>query len=145
MSKKKEINLAEMTPEQVLEYAAKLQKKNEELENINEKLEKTNAELEDNLTKVSVVPIEPVAEGMTPEQWLEELVPFQAFKDNDRYKEDIVVKNNGERLQIPRGKHHMIKRKFYFALSDAERQGNMAADVQSDYENQFENDVKPRM
>ena len=93
--------------------------------------------------KKSIIKEPPIK--MTSVQWLEEKVPFQAFKDNDRYKDDIVVKLNGQRWQIPRGKLHMIPRKVYLVLSDAERQNNLAADVQTDYENDFETNVKGRM
>ena len=138
VKEKKAVNLADMSQDEILAYVASLEGKNAQLNDVNSKLEK-------DLAKKNKKAEEPEQPDMTTEQWLEEKVPFQAFKDNDKYKDDIVVKINGERLQIPRGKMFMIKRKFYLALSDAERQNNLAADVQTDYESEFETNVKGRM
>jgi len=135
MPKKNEVldkKLDEMTPEELKAYVADLQNKNEKLESAeNERKKQAEAEAAE-------------ASGMTPEKWLDELVSFQAFKDNDHYKDDIVVWINGNRLQIPRGKLVMIPRKYYLAMSDAERQGNLAADVQIGYEEEYEGKIKPR-
>ena len=138
MSKKndKVPNTAEMSQEELLAYVASLEEQNVSLAEENEKIQKNAAK-----GKKTVKPDNP----NVITDWLEEKIPFQAFKDADRYKDDIVVKLNGERWQIPRGKLHMIPRKVYLVLSDAERQNNLAADVQSDYENEFETNVKGRM
>jgi len=42
--------------------------------------------------------------------YLKELVPFYAFKDNDKYKDDIMVGVNGKMFQIQRGEEVMIPR-----------------------------------
>ena len=43
-------------------------------------------------------------------QDMNELVPFFAFRDNDKYKDDIFVGWNGKGYQIQRGKQVMIPR-----------------------------------
>lgn len=63
---------------------------------------------------------------------LEELVPFYAFKDNDKYKDDIFVSVNGETCQIQRGKQVMIKRKFYNVLMRSQEQDARAADLMTE-------------
>lgn len=40
-------------------------------------------------------------------------VPFWAFKDDDKYKDDIVVGWNGKVYRIQRGKHVRIPREVY--------------------------------
>ena len=42
----------------------------------------------------------------------EELVTVQLFKDNDKYRDDLFVAVNGERILIQRGVPVQIKRKF---------------------------------
>lgn len=93
-----------------------------------------------------------IAGEMTPEQkaaaieqWLNEKVPFFAFKDNERYKDDIVVWVNDEYCKIQRGKHVMIKRKFLLELESSARQKQYAAEVQDGFTSQFDAEVRPRM
>lgn len=42
----------------------------------------------------------------------DELVPVRLFRDNGKYKDDVFVAVNGERVQIRRGETVLIKRKF---------------------------------
>ena len=51
-----------------------------------------------------------------------ELVPFEAFKDNDKYKDDVFVSVNGENCVIKRGERVKIKRKFAEVLDHSEHQ-----------------------
>ena len=109
----------------------------------NAKLQARIAELEAKSTADDAATVD--AAAMTPAQYLEEKVKFKAFKDSEHYKDDLVVKVNGDRLQIPRGVWFAIPRKFYFALENAERQLGLAADVQNGFEEEFENDVLKRI
>jgi|GEM_PF-813099 len=70
--------------------------------------------------------------------YLEERVPFRAFKDNERYKNDIDITVNGKRYLIQRGKLVLIPRFVYLALAAAERQAAEAADVSKQFESQYE-------
>lgn len=136
-------NLAEMSPDELAAYVASLEAKNKLLIADKEELIGINKKLVAEKKTAKVAP--EIKPGMTPAQWLEEKVPFKAFKDNNTYKDDIVAKINGDRLQIPRGKSCMIKRKFFNMLADAESQSDNAANVQIGYEDEFENNVKGHM
>ena len=59
----------------------------------------------------AVTPVENPAEQPAIDP-MEELVTVQLFKDNDRYKDDVYVAVNGERILIQRGVPVEIKRKF---------------------------------
>lgn len=58
---------------------------------------------------------------------LDELVPFEAFKDNDKYKDDITVIVNGRIWRIKRGEEVMIPRYVYNVLKQSEKQDRTAA------------------
>ena len=53
---------------------------------------------------------------------MEELVQVRLFKDNDKYRDDVFVQVNGERLQIKRGEPVWIKRKFAEVLEQSMEQ-----------------------
>jgi hypothetical protein len=53
---------------------------------------------------------------------LDELVPFEAFKDNDKYKDDITVIVNGKIWRIQRGVEVMIPRYVYNVIKQSEKQ-----------------------
>ena len=53
---------------------------------------------------------------------LNELVPFEAFKDNDKYKDDITVIVNGKIWRIQRGVEVMIPRYVYNVIKQSEKQ-----------------------
>lgn len=59
--------------------------------------------------------------------WLNEKVPIRLFKDNDRYKDDVYVCVNGERLLIKRGENVEIPRKFALVLEHSMEQDNSTA------------------
>lgn len=103
----KTVNLAEMTPDEIMAYVAVLEGK--------------NAALEEAVAKA--VPAAPEEDPeMTPAKWLEERIPFKALKDNGSYKDDLVVSVNGQRFQIQRGRVVMIPRNVFLAIDAAERQ-----------------------
>lgn len=71
-----------------------------------------------------------------PEYW-EEKVPIRLFKDNDKYKDDVFVAVNGERIQIRRGETVMIKRKFAKVLEQSELQDMKTAAMIEEKEKAF--------
>lgn len=62
--------------------------------------------------------------------YLNERVPYRAFKDNDKYKDDLVIVHNGKIWQIQRGKNVMIPRYLFNLISDHEKQMAEAANYQ---------------
>lgn len=116
-----------MTKAELLEYIKAQQAEKEELE---AKLEAQQAEKEDDI---------PEAKDTSPEDikaWLNERVPFIAFKDNDKYKDDIVVGVNGKTFIIQRGKQVMIPRYVKLHLDSSMAQEAYAADVMQGYQDQ---------
>ncbi len=61
--------------------------------------------------------------------WLGEKVPIRMFKDNDRYKDDVYVCVNGERLLIKRGEHVEVPRKFALVLEQSAQQDTATANL----------------
>jgi hypothetical protein len=61
--------------------------------------------------------------------WLEEKVHIRLFKDNDRYKDDVYVCVNGERLLIKRGEDVEIPRKFALVLEQSAQQDTATANL----------------
>lgn len=59
----------------------------------------------------------------------EELVEFEAFYDDDRYKDDIFVAVNGRRWQIKRGVKVKIPRYVYEVILNSIAQDKAAADL----------------
>lgn len=62
-------------------------------------------------------------------QYMEEKVPVQLFKDNDKYKDDVLVCVNGERLLIKRGVKVEIPRKFALVLEQSANQDTATANL----------------
>lgn len=58
-----------------------------------------------------------------------ELVEFEAFKDNDRYQDDIFVAVNGRRYQIKRGVKVKIPRFVYDVIKNSAEQDRATADL----------------
>ncbi len=77
---------------------------------------------------------------MKPEEvaFLEERIPFRAFKDGNKYSEDISVQVNGKIWQIQRGIQVMIPRFVYLALEQSERQLAEAATREAQLIQEFE-------
>lgn len=75
-------------------------------------------------------------------KYLNERVPFKAFKDNNKYKDDIVIGHNGKFYQIQRGVQVMIPRFIYLLIEDSERQLTEAANFQLEMEKEYENRKK---
>lgn len=112
-----------------------LAEKANELEAKNEALE---AEVNAADEKDEVIP---EAVDRAPEntrEWLNERVPFYAFKDSDRYKDDIVVGINGKNFIIQRGKQVMIPRYVKIHIDSSMAQEAIAADVIAGFQEQQE-------
>ncbi len=73
---------------------------------------------------------------------LEELVPFEAFKDNDKYKDDITVIVNGKSWRIKRGEEVMVPRYVYNVLKQSEKQDRAAANYAEDKQNAYKKSSK---
>jgi len=94
--------------EMVLAELAKLQAENKafktELEGLNKKT-----------VSVNVVNVP----DTTIMEYLNERVPFFAMRDEEKYKDDIVVGINGKNFVIQRGKHVMIPRYVHDAIMNS--------------------------
>ena len=69
-----------------------------------------------------------------------ELVPFTAFKDDDKYKDDIYVAVNGHRFQIKRGEEVMIPRYVYNVLIQSQQQDKSTYKYMEQKANEFNKD-----
>jgi hypothetical protein len=81
---------------------------------------------------------------MTPGEYLEERVPVMLYKDGDKYKDDVVLAINGEKIQIQRGIQVYIKRKFMSVLENQYRQQMIAADMQDKLADEYANASRAR-
>ncbi len=84
---------------------------------------------------------EPKAPAVPPG---EELVPIRLFKDNDKYKDDVFVAVNGERVQIRRGETVMIKRKFADVLEQSMKQDMATAGLIERESSRYDEEAKAR-
>lgn len=73
------------------------------------------------------------------EAYMNELVPVYLFKDNNKYRDDVMVAVNGETILIQRGKHVMIRRKFAHALENSQMQDAFAAEHMMQLAEQYKN------
>lgn len=74
----------------------------------------------------------------------EELVPVRLFKDNDRYKDDVFVAVNGERIQIRRGETVYIKKKFADVLQQSMDQDTATAKLIDAESSRYQSEAKAR-
>ena len=75
------------------------------------------------------------------EYWNEE-VEIQLFKDGGKYKDDVYVAVNGQNCLIQRGKPVKVKRKFAETLRRSLAQDNETADMIRELENEYEERAK---
>lgn len=80
-------------------------------------------------------------ESKTVNEYMNEKVPFRAFKDGERYSGDIQVIINGEVTQIQRGKSVNIPRFVEKAIMDSERQKIKATMTSQTAEEKLQNAV----
>jgi hypothetical protein len=82
------------------------------------------------------------AEEFDMDAYLSEPVPFYAFKDNDKYKDDITVGVNGKIFRIKRGVQVMIPRNVYNVLMRSMEQDAKTADMISNQANAFAEETR---
>ena len=68
-----------------------------------------------------------MAETTKKADYWDELVPYTAFKDNDKYKDDLVFTVAGKLWQIKRGVEVMIPRYVYEVIMNSDKQAQKAA------------------
>lgn len=66
-----------------------------------------------------------------------EPVSFYAIKDDDQYKDDIVVGWNGRMYKIQRGKEVKVPRAVYQILMESQEESAKLADTQAECETSF--------
>ena len=76
--------------------------------------------------------------------YLNEMVTFQLFKDGDKYKDDVLVCINGERLLIKRGEEFQSPRKFALVLEQSRAQDAATAAMIEEKSSQFEEESRAR-
>lgn len=72
----------------------------------------------------------------------EEYVSVMLFKDNGKYKDDLLVCVNGETCLIQRGVRAQIKRKFLWAIQIQMRQDASTANLIQTMSSEFEDSAK---
>ena len=82
-----------------------------------------------------------MAEQKKPKQE-EELVAVQLFKDSEKYKNDVTLHVNGQRVTIQRGKVVQIKRKFAEVLEHSQMQDAQTADLITRKQDEFKTQSK---
>lgn len=86
-------------------------------------------------------PVLSTEEKKVDDYWNEE-VEIQLFKDKGRYSDDVYVAVNGENCLIQRGRPVKVKRKFAEALRLSMEQDNETADMIRELESQYESKTK---
>lgn len=139
MAKKKEVT------EEVMVEEAVEEKKEPSLKDLLRELIIEELKTESDPQKIEshvLKKVEKTEEQKKQEEWLNELVPFKAFKDGDKYKGDIFVSHNETTYQIKRGVEVMIPRKVYLILERSERQKSMASELVDELEENFNQSVE---
>ena len=77
-------------------------------------------------------------EAKRAEEYWNEEVEIQLFKDNGKYKDDVYVAVNGVNCLIQRGKPVKVKRKFAETLRRSLEQDNETADMIRELESDYE-------
>ena len=77
-------------------------------------------------------------EAKKAEEYWNEDVEIQLFKDNGKYKDDVYVAVNGQNCLIQRGKPVRVKRKFAETLRRSLEQDNETADMIRELESDYE-------
>jgi hypothetical protein len=78
------------------------------------------------------------------EEFLDQRVPIMLYKDAEKYKDDVVIAINGEKIQIQRGIQVYVKRKFLHIIENQYRQQMVAADLQDSLADQYASDSRLR-
>jgi hypothetical protein len=77
-------------------------------------------------------------EAKKAEDYWNEEVEIQLFKDSGKYKDDVYVAVNGQNCLIQRGKPVRVKRKFAETLRRSLEQDNETADMIRELESEYE-------
>lgn len=114
-----------------------MSKLNEVIE-LNKKLQEENKKLRNEQSNVHGVNAEPVdPEKQAALDRMNEKVPVKLFKDNGKYKDDLVVQLAGVAYQIKRGITVMVPRAVYDIIRRSELQdqhtANMLDALQEEY------------
>lgn len=78
-----------------------------------------------------------VEEKIDPRKYWSERVPFRAFKDSGKYKDDIPVGYNGKVYVIQRGKDVMIPRAVRKIIEQSMAQDERTAELIEREENRY--------
>ena len=82
------------------------------------------------------------AEAKKVDDYWNEEVEIQLFKDSGKYKDDVYVAVNGQNCLIQRGKPVKVKRKFAEVLRQSLAQDNETADMIRELESEYEKRTK---
>ena len=77
--------------------------------------------------------------------WLEEPVTIQLFKDGKDYKDDLFISVNNKRWQIKRGVPVTVPRKVMLLIADSEIQSIKAAEYSDQKQNEYKKAVDANM
>ena len=77
--------------------------------------------------------------------WLEEPVTIQLFKDGKDYKDDLFISVNNKRWQIKRGVPVTVPRKVMLLIADSEIQSIKAAEYSDQKQNEYKRAVDANM
>ena len=77
--------------------------------------------------------------------WLEEPVTIQLFKDGKDYKDDLFISVNNKRWQIKRGVPVTVPRKVMLLIADSEIQSIKAAEYSDQKQNEYQKAVDANM
>lgn len=107
---------------------------------VSEKVEEYTAEQLKALEDAKMYGVVPSA-VLTEKQVIREFerVPYIAFKDTGKYKEDLHVRLNGVTVVIQRGKHVMIPRCIKNILDTSDHQSLLAAQLSEQYQEEYNN------
>ena len=78
-------------------------------------------------------------------EWLEEPVTIQLFKDGKDYKDDLFISVNNKRWQIKRGLPVTVPRKVMLLIADSEIQSIKAAEYSDQKQNEYQKAVDANM
>ena len=105
-----------------------------------EKKQRTPEEMEQALAAANkaLEQAEEVMRGMSAREADDGMVSFYAFKDDDKYKDDIVVGLNGKVYRIQRGKHVRIPRPVYNIIRRSMAQDAATAEMLEEKAREYE-------
>ena len=78
-------------------------------------------------------------------EWLEEPVTIQLFKDGKDYKDDLFISVNNKRWQIKRGLPVTVPRKVMLLIADSEIQSIKAAEYSDQKQGEYQKAVDANM